>query len=160
MDAFLIGLSYLLLLGASLLWAVLLYLRWRGLPEFAGEVYDSHIDKNLLDPGIPRDAYIAAYVQSEGPRLATYRCGLAIGSLLLLPILIPLLSRFLDWVWFQTGLSLGPSNVVQIALDFSIILVVMGLLIGVTSLVTWVYFRRRPPSLRAEIRRLTPSQTG
>lgn len=154
MDAFIIGLSYGLLLLATLIWGVVLIFRWRTLPEFAGDVYDANVEKQVLDDRIPRDAYIDAYVRAEGPRLASYRCALAFGFLVVLPIIIPLLSRLTDWIWFQTGLSLGPSNVVQIVLDFGVILFVMALLIGAVYVLTLIYYRKRPPSLRAEIRRL------
>ena len=154
MDTYVIGLSYAALLLATLGWGIALILRWRWLPSFAGEVYESHIEKALLDSRIPKSDYVDAYVRAEGPRLASYRCGLALGFLVLLPILVPLLSRLTDWIWFQTGLSLGPSNVVQIALDFSVILTVMALLIGAVYLITMIYYRKRPPSLRAEVRRL------
>ncbi len=159
MDGFVIAASYGLLLLATLGWGVALVMRWRSLPDFAGQVYDSHTKTQLLDARIPRQAYIEAYVRAEGPRLASYRCALALGILSLLPILIPLLSRLSDWIWFQTGLSLGPSNVVQIALDFSVIMLVMALLIGAAYLMTLLYYRNRPPSLRAEIRRLK-DETG
>ena len=64
--------------------------RWRALPDFAGDIYDANIENNC--DAVLRDAYINAYVRA-GPRLASYRCALALGFLVVLPIIIPLLSR-------------------------------------------------------------------
>jgi len=155
MDLFIIGLSYFTLLLGVLSWGVALFFKWRALPDFASQVYDSQHSKKMIDPAISRETFITAYMKCEAPRLETYRWGLIMGALVLLPVLIPLLSRLLDWVWYQTGLSLGPSNIIQILLDFSVILVVMLIFIAIIYLATRFYYRNHPPALRAELRRLS-----
>jgi len=146
--------SYFALFAAALVWGASLFWRWRKLPDFAGAVYDSNVEQDLIDKRVDREAYIQSYIQAEGPRLGTYRCLMALAALLLLPVLIPFLSWFFNMLWFRAGLSMGPSDIAQIGLDFAVILIVMALFIGATYLITAYYYRRRPPSLRSEIRRL------
>ncbi|MEM9054241.1 MAG: hypothetical protein AAGB16_02855 [Pseudomonadota bacterium] len=146
--------SYFGLMAVVLIWGASLAWRWRKLPEFAGQVYDSNVAQEAIDGRIDRDAYIASYVKAEGPRLGTYRCLLAFGFLLSLPILIPFFSWILNTLWFRAGLSMGPADLAQIALDFFVIMIVMAIFVGITYLVTAYYYRTRPPSLKSEIRRL------
>ena len=149
-----IQLSYFGLMAAILAWGGTLAWRWYRLPGFAAEVYDSNVEKELLDPRIDRDAYIASFIKAEGPRLGTYRCLMAFISLLLLPLLIAFFSNLLGNAFFEAELDMGPYDLAQIAMDFLVLLIVMGIFGGGLFLVTAYYYRTRPPSLKTEVRRL------
>ncbi|MEM8616064.1 MAG: hypothetical protein AAGF20_03925 [Pseudomonadota bacterium] len=150
-------LSYLALFVPLIGWAGVLFVRWRNVPKLAGEVYDSNVDKALLNPAIPREAYIAAYRRAESPRLAIYRCALAFIALLSLPVLVATLSGFMQDLNIQSedfGLSLGPVRISGILGDMAVFVIIMGLYVALLAAMTYAYYRGKPMSLKAEVRRL------
>ncbi len=135
-------------------WAIILAWRRHTLPEFAGEVYDSNVEKDLLNGKINRDDYIASYVRAEWPRAGAFRCATAFVSLLLLPILVSFFGDALETVWSWAGIGFGPYGIGQILQDFVLVLVVMAAFAGLLYLVTAYYYRTAPPTLTQEIKRL------
>ena len=135
-------------------WAIILALRWRTLPGFAAEVYDSNVEKDLLNGKINRDDYIESYVRAEWPRAGAFRCVTAFVSLLLLPILISIFGDVLETLWRWAGIGFGPYGIGQILQDFVLVLVVMAVFAGLLYLVTSYYYRTAPPTLTQEIKRL------
>lgn len=149
--------SYFSLLLVIVCWALLIFVRWRLVRNLAGEVYDSNVEKNLLDGKIPRDEYIRSYCKAESPRLAIYQCGVALLAWLLLPILISVFTGAIENMNIQSenwGLRLGRVRIAGIAGDFLGFILVMGCNIAMLAAATFLYYRRRPPTLKAEIKRL------
>ncbi len=142
-----------------LIWAGLLAWRWRTLPEFAGEVYDSNVEKGLLNGKIDREAYIRSFVKSEGPRSGIYRCATALAALLALPALVSLFNTIWDTLWRFFGAVEGPYERGYMLHTFLTFLFVMAVLVGVLYLVTAYYYRTAPPTLTSEIKRLEGDQT-
>ncbi len=149
-----ISVLYFGMFALTVLWAVVLAWRWRSLPGFAGQVYDSNTEKNLLSAKIDRDAYIASYIRTEWPRSGAFRCATAFVSLLLLPVLVSFFGRILETLWRWAGIGFGPYGLGQIVQDFVLILLVMGVFAGLLYLVTAYYYRTAPPTLAQEIKRL------
>jgi len=135
-------------------WAIILAWRWRTLPSFAAEVYDSNVEKDLLSSQINRDDYIESYVRAEWPRAGAFRCVTAFISLLLLPVLVSIFGDVLETLWRWAGIGFGPYGIGQILQDFVLVLVVMALFAGLLYLVTGYYYRTAPPTLTQEIKRL------
>ncbi|MEM6535612.1 MAG: hypothetical protein AAF613_08240, partial [Pseudomonadota bacterium] len=94
-----IAIMYFSMFVPILVWAGILVWKWRTLPDFAGEVYDSSVEKGLLSAQIDRAAYIESFVRVGGPRAATYRCAAAFVSLLALPVLVSLFNTIWVTVW-------------------------------------------------------------
>ena len=146
--------SYFALLLGLIGWAAALAWRWYNLPSFAGEVYDSNVEKNLLNGDIDRDAYIESYVKSEGPRSATYRCASAFVALLALPSLVGAFNWMWDAVWRLTGAVEGPFERGYMLHTFMTFVFVMAVIVALLYIVTAWYYRTRPPTLADEIKRL------
>ena len=155
----LVTLSYCGLLVGLVIWAGALVWRWWSLPAFARQVYDSNVEKGLLDAGLDREAYVMAYVRSEGPRAGSYWCATAFVSLLALPGLIELFNRLWDLVWRWMGAIEGPYERGYMLHTFMTFVFVMGVIVGLLYLVTAFYYRTRPPTLAAEIDRLLGGET-
>ena len=135
-------------------WAAILGWRRYRLPAFAAEVYDSNVDKGLLNPKIDREAYIASYVRTEAPRSGAYRCASAFVSLLAVPMLISLFNMAWDTVWRWFGAVPGPYESGYMLHTFMTFVVVMAVIVGFLYLVTAYYYHTRPPTLAQEIKRL------
>lgn len=149
-----IALSYYAMFVPILIWGGMLYWQWLNLPAFAGEVYDSNTEKGLLDPAIGREDYIETYVRTEGPRSGTYRCVAAFFALLVLPVLISLFNTGWDTVWRWLGAVEGPYERGYMLHTFLTFVFVMAVLVGGLYLLTSYYYKRRPPSLTSELKRL------
>ena len=135
-------------------WAGVLAWRFYKLPEFAGEVYDSNVEKGLLNADIDRDAYIQTYVRTEWPRSAAFRCGTAFVSLAMMPILIAIFNRIWDSGWLAMGAVPGPFERGYMLHTFMTFIVVMAVIVGLLYVVTAFYYRTAPPTLAQEIKRL------
>lgn len=146
--------SYYGLLIALVLWAAGLAWRWYRLPDFAGQVYDSNVEKNLLSGDINRDAYIESYVKTEGPRSATYRCASAFVALLALPSLVTAFNWMWDTVWRFLGAIEGPFERGYMLHTFMTFVFVMAVIVALLYVVTAWYYRTRPPTLAEEVKRL------
>ncbi|MEM9226125.1 MAG: hypothetical protein AAGA24_06385 [Pseudomonadota bacterium] len=149
-----IAIMYFSMFVPILVWAGILVWKWRTLPDFAGEVYDSSVEKGLLSAQIDRAAYIESFVRVEGPRAATYRCAAAFVSLLALPVLVSLFNTIWVTVWRWFGAVEGPYERGYMLHTFLTFVFVMAVIVGALYLVTAFYYRKMPPSLTAEIKRL------
>lgn len=145
---------YFGMFGLIFLWAGWLAWSYKKLPEFAGEVYDSNIEKELLTTRISRDDFIEIYTRSEWPRSAAFRCATAFVSLLLVPILITVFNQVWDAIWNAMGSIPGPFESGYMLHTFMTFLAVMGAIVGLLYLVTAFKYRTAPPTLAQEIRRL------
>jgi hypothetical protein len=150
----LIMLSYLGMLASLFAWALALAWRWRTLPAFARQVYDSNVEKGLLDGGINREDYARSYVRVEGPRAASYRCATGFVALLSLPLLVDLFNRIWDMAWRLLGAVEGPYERGFMLHTFMTFVFVMAVMVGLLYLVTAYYYHTRPPTLVEEIERL------
>ncbi|MEL6831188.1 MAG: hypothetical protein AAFO63_13740, partial [Pseudomonadota bacterium] len=146
--------SYYGLLLALIAWAIGLAWRWYTLPDFAGQVYDSNVEKNLLNGNIDRDAYIESYVRTEGPRFASYRCATAFAALLALPSLVGVFNWGWDFGWRLMGSIEGPFERGFMLHTFMTFIFVMAVIVAALYLVTAWYYRTAPPTLAEEIKRL------
>jgi hypothetical protein len=149
-----ITIAYLAMFALIALWAIILAVRWQSLPRFAGQVYDSNTEKGLLDARIDREGYIQAYTRAEAPRSGAWRCATSAVCLLLLPILVSFFGGLLQGIWDNLGVGFGPYGLGQIAQDFALFLLIMGVYAGILYVVTRYYYHRRPPSLNEEVTRL------
>ncbi len=150
----LITLLYFGMIAGLLVWGAGLFWAWSQLGTFAGEAYDSNVELGMLSEEIDRDAYIASYIKTEGPRSATYRCLSAIGASLLLPILIAAFNRIWDSVWRLMGAIEGPFERGYMLHTFMTFVFVMLVIVGMLYLVTAYYYRFMPPTLAEEVERL------
>ena len=145
---------YFGLLGLIAVWGgVLAWQRYK-LPDFAGQVYDSNIEKGLLNPAIAREAYVESYVRSEAPRAGVFRCATALFSLLTVPALVSMFNRIWDMGWRALGAVEGPYERGYMLHTFMTFVVVMAVIVGLLYVVTAFYYRTAPPTLAQEIKRL------
>jgi len=148
---------YYLMFVPLLIWAGILAWNWFKMPEFAGEVYDSNVEKDLISAKIPRAEYIQSYLIAERPRLGVYRCALALLSLFLLPILISFFYGITTALneWSDANpLKLGRFHLTGILGDFVTFLLVMGTYVGMLWAMTALYYRNPSPSLRSQLNQL------
>ncbi len=150
---------YFGMLAVALIWAASIVWRWYKLPDFAGEVYDSNVEKELLDARIDRDEYIQAYVRAEAPRLQTYQCGVALLALLTLPLLVSIFFEtslaLSDWSEDNYNIAFRGRRMTGILGDFVMFIVIMAIYVGLLAGVTVFHYSRKRPSLKSEERRLT-----
>ncbi len=154
MNYLIVSILYFGMLAAVIAWAGILAWRWKTMPAFAGEVYDSNVEKNLLSAKIDRDDYIASFVRAEFPRLGVFRCATAFVSLIMLPILVSVFGNVLETIWRWLGIGFGPYGLGQIAQDFILVMLIMAVFALMLYAVTAYYYRNVPPSLSQEIKRL------
>lgn len=154
MEYTIISILYFGMLAMTIGWALVLAWRWKTMPAFAGEVYDSNVEKNLLSDKIDRDEYIRSYVRAEFPRIGVFRCATAFVSLIMLPVLVSFFGGILETIWRWLGIGFGPYGLGQIAQDFILVMLIMGSFALLLYLVTAYYYRNIPPSLSQEIKRL------
>lgn len=148
---------YSLMFVPLALWAAVLGWRWYKMPGFAGEVYDSNVEKGLLSANIPRETYIDHYLEAERPRLAVYRCVVAFACLLLLPMLVSLfygLAEVLNEWNEANAFQIGRFRLTGILGDFVTFLLVMATYVGLLFAATALYFRNPAPSLKSQERKL------
>ena len=141
-----------------LIWAGILAWKWFKTPELAGQVYDSNVEKGLLNSSVPRDEYVKSFSRAERPRLGVYQCAIALLALILLPMLIAgfygLTHNMNNWGEDNVQVSFRQENLGNILGDFFTIVIIMGINATLLAATTFFYYRNRPPSLRAETRRL------
>ncbi|MGB2572827.1 MAG: hypothetical protein ACPIE8_01150 [Henriciella sp.] len=153
-----ITLLYFGMIAGLLAWGLGLCWAWSRMGTFAGEVYDSNVELGMLSKDIDREAYIASYIRTEGPRAATYRCLSSIAAGLLLPILIAAFNRIWDGVWRLMGAVEGPFERGYMLHTFLTFVFVMLVIVGMLYLVTAYYYRFMPPTLAEEVERLKGEQ--
>lgn len=153
-TSLIISVLYFGLLVIVLGWGAIIIWQRRRLPGFAGEVYDSNVEKNLLNSAIDRQAYIDSYVRTEWPRSGAFRCATALLCLLALPLLVSLFGDLLEMIWRVAGIGFGPYGLGQIAQDFLLVIIIMAIYGAVLYLVTAYYYRTAPPTLAQELKRL------
>ncbi len=153
-----VSVLYFGLFALVLGWAGVLVWQWRALPGFAGEVYDSNVEKGLLNGNVPRDEFVRSFSKAERPRLGIYQCGVAFLALVLLPLLVSgfygLTLNLNNYGQDNIQMTVRGENLANILGDFITILIIMAINVALLAAVTFFYYRNRPPSLRAEIRRL------
>lgn len=152
-TTFFYSLMFVPLLG----WAAILAWRWFKLPGFAGEVYDSNVEKGLLSAKIPRETYIEHYLEAERPRLAIYRCAVAFICLLMLPGLVSFFYGLAEALneWNEANaFRIGEFRLVGILGDFVTFLLIMGTYVALLLGATALYFRNPAPSLKSQERKL------
>ena len=81
------GIYYLMFLPIAI-WAAVLAWKWIKAPDLGEQVYDSNVEKGLLNGNVPRDEFVKSFARAERPRLGVYQCGIALLALVLLPALI------------------------------------------------------------------------
>ena len=140
-------------LAALIGWGVWLYLRWKDMPDLAETVYDERIASGELPKRTNREAFAAAFIESEGPRRETYRWAAAISSLLLLPILVRIFNIIWNLFWAAAGKP-GVFEEGYMIHTFSTYLFAMGVVITILYFTMRRYYRSAPPSLKAQIRKL------
>lgn len=149
-----ISITYYGMFGLIAIWAAMLAWRRYKLPDLAGEVYDSNVEKGLLNAAVDRNEFIASFVRAEAPRSGAFRCATAFVSLALVPILVSLFNRVWDMVWRWFGAVPGPYESGYMLHTFMTFVVVMAVIVGFLYVVTAYYYHTRPPTLAQEIKRL------
>ena len=151
------GIYYLMFLPVAI-WASILAWRWIKTPELGQRVYDSNVEKGLLNENVPRDEFVKSFNRAERPRLGIYQCGIALLALVLLPVLVAGFYGFTHdanvWGEDNMQMTIRQQNLGKILGDFLTILIIMGINAALLAVATYLYYRKRPPSLRSEIRRL------
>lgn len=141
-----------------LIWAGVLAWKWIKTPELGEQVYDSNVEKGLLNANVPRDEFVRSFTKAERPRLGVYQCGIAFLALVLLPMLVTAFYGFTHeanvWGEDNVQLTIRQENLGNILGDFLTIIIIMAINAGLLAAATFFYYRNRPPSLRSEIRRL------
>lgn len=139
-------------------WAGVLAHRWMSAPAHGREVYAANIKQGLLSASVPEEAFVESYARAERPLMGACLCGAALLVLLILPALISLLFGGMEainaWSEEAGAIRIGRFRLTGILGDFvvfvSFMIVIVGVLIGAFSL----YYVKRPPTLKSEIRRL------
>ena len=144
------GSALLALIG----WGVWLRVRWRDMPDLADTVYEERIKSGEIPKKITREAFTAAFIESEGPRRETYRWAAAISSLLLLPVLVRIFNLIWNAFWAIAGKPPVFSEGYMIH-TFCTYLFAMGVVIMILYFTMRRYYQSAPPSLKAQIRKLT-----
>lgn len=151
------GIYYLMFVPLAV-WAGVLAWRWHKTPTLGEQVYDSNVEKGLLNGNVPRDEFVRSFAKAERPRLGLYQCGVALLALLLLPILVSgfygLTLNLNNWGEDSIQMTVRGQNLANILGDFVTIVLIMGINVVLLAAVTFFYYRNRPPTLRSEIRRL------
>ncbi len=151
------GIYYLMFLPVAI-WAGILAWRWIKTPDLAEQVYESNVEKGLLNDKVPRDEFVKSFNRAERPRLGIYQCGIALLALILLPMLVAAFYGFTHDanVWGEDNMqvTIRQQNLGNILGDFLTIIIIMGINAALLAAATYFYYRNRPPSLRSEIRRL------
>lgn len=150
--------GYYLMFVPIAIWAGVLAWRWIKTPELGEQVYDSNVEKGLLNGNVPRDEFVRSFSKAERPRLGIYQCGVAFLALVLLPLLVSgfygLTLNLNNYGQDNIQMTVRGQNLANILGDFITILIIMAINVILLAAVTFFYYRNRPPSLRAEIRRL------
>ncbi|MCR9080027.1 MAG: hypothetical protein NXH78_13100 [Hyphomonadaceae bacterium] len=151
------GIYYLMFLPVAI-WAAVLAWKWIKAPELGEQVYDSNVEKGLLNSNVPRDEFVKSFARAERPRLGVYQCGIALLALVLLPALIAGFYGFTHdanvWGEDNVQVTIRQQNLGNILGDFLTIIIIMAINAALLAAATFFYYRNRPPSLRSEIRRL------
>ena len=149
---------YYLMFVPIAIWAGLLAWRWLKTPELGEQVYDSNVEKGLISGNIPREEFVRSFANAERPRLGIYQCGVALFALVLLPLIVSMFygvsQSMNNWGEDNIQITVRQQNLGNILGDFVTILIVTAVNVALLAAVTYFYYRNRPPSLRAEIRRL------
>ena len=151
--ALIYGLLLLFLVGLG----IYLIMRRLRLPTEAESVLEAQIEQGDLSPKIDRSAFIDSYVRTETPRFAMYICGLALVSLLLLPLLTalfyPAVTPFLDAA--QTPYYDRTTRIVaDMAGGLVQFILIMAVIVALLFATIYLYYKRRPPSHRSVVRKL------
>ena len=149
---------YYLMFVPIAIWAGLLAWRWVKTPALGEQVYDSNVEKGLISGNIPRDEFVRSFSNAERPRLGIYQCGVALFALVILPLIVSMFygvsQSMNNWGGDNIQFTVRQERLGNILGDFVTILIVMAVNVVLLAAVTYFYYRNRPPSLRAEIRRL------
>ena len=149
---------YYLMFVPFAIWAGLLAWRWVKTPALGEQVYDSNVEKGLISGNIPRDEFVRSFSNAERPRLGIYQCGVALFALVILPLIVSMFygvsQSMNNWGGDNIQFTVRQERLGNILGDFVTILIVMAVNVVLLAAVTYFYYRNRPPSLRAEIRRL------
>jgi len=94
-------------LGMIALIAVIYIVRavmgYRSVAEDAVSDFDYKAERNMLDPDIPKTAYVAAYKRFHAPRHLAYIAGAVLTMLVLTPIAIAIYNMVAAQLWIANG---------------------------------------------------------
>ncbi len=151
------GIYYLMFVPIAI-WAGVLAWKWIKAPELGQQVYDSNVEKGLLNGKVPREEFVRSFAKAERPRLGIYQCSIALLALVLLPVLVMVFYGFTHqanvWGEDHVQVTIRQQNLGNILGDFLTIIIIMAINAALLAAATFFYYRNRPPSLRSEIRRL------
>ena len=139
------------MLLAMAAWGLWLRARWKDMPDLANIVYDERIASGELPKSVSREQFTTAFIQTDGPRMQTYRWVAASVSLILLPVLVRLFNGIWHLVWVASGKP-GVFEAGFMIHTFSTFLFSMGTIITILFFTMRRYYKTAPPSLRTQVR--------
>lgn len=139
------------------LWALLLVWQWLSLPRVAGDVYDAHDAQGRLEHNVSREEYVRAYKSANAPRLSLYLLVAGLVSLILFPILVAFMMPAASPM-YEFAATRGITPIMTVSADLAGGLLHFLLIMGVYAIILiatmFVYHKRRPAGLNAQLRRI------